>query len=574
VYKAAHGDLKIPSRFVVPSMSPWPEAAHGLKLGIRVAAIRSTGRFINHDESRRSLLDSLGFVWRLRSSLDGDVDFDQVYEGLVAYKGEYGDTCVPASFIIPDVPPWPVQIRGLPLGSKVTSVRTKGFMKSNPEAQKKLEELGVEMDGKAAANNVRFKKVYDGLVAYKKVTGDLLVPQPYVIPNEPEFPEETWGLRLGARVNAIRSQGTFVKTDPTRKDMLNEIGFVWEPPSTASGKKRGRRKKEDSEETNSSQASIALGDLPEFQAISQATPTWEKGGEVGDIRSNTELEMAMMELDANQGQWEFDEFNGFELEDVVEALTVYREARGDFDVPRNYVCNEVEVEDSTSIAEGLGLDDVAAEGSADAAPSSDDSEVVKSLMDAIEGIEGLEGLGEDDEDEDEDEEIDGGGLGEEAVGEDDTDDIVSSLFADIVAEEEQEATAKIEFDPKFNGMKLGEMVWRLRIGDVGAKHDPEEKAMLDKIGFHWGDTSKFIRAPFARTLCGLYAYKKIRGDLCVELGFRIPPYDPWPSVLGDYELGKYVNQLRGQKDLLQKEYPLKMQMLNQLNFLWLSKRKD
>lgn len=95
--------------------------------------------------------------------------------------------------------------------------------------------------------------------------------------------------------------------------------------------------------------------------------------------------------------------------------------------------------------------------------------------------------------------------------------------------------------------------------------------MLDNIGFDWGDTSKYIHAPFARVLAALYAYKKIRGDLCVERAFEIPEYDPWPAVLGGFELGHYVNEIRGQKELLREEYPLKMQMLNQLNFLWLSK---
>ena len=264
----------------------------------------------------------------------------------------------------------------------------------------------------------------------------------------------------------------------------------------------------------------------------------------------------------------------------MEALRIYQEAAGNFDVPRNYVCNEVEVVESMSVAEGLGLGEGEGEGG-DVAESSDDSEVVKSLMDAIEGIEGLEGLGED-EDEDDDElsadlGVDEDSEGITGVGDDEEADI-SSLFSDIVAEseiaEEEQTKERIDFGSKFDGMKLGEIVWRLRIGDVGVKHDSEEKAMLDAIGFDWGETSKFIRAPFARTLCGLYAYKKIRGDLCVEMNFKIPSYDPWPSVLGDFELGKYVNQLRGQKALLQEEYPLKMQMLNQLNFLWLSKRKD
>ena len=42
-------------------------------------------------------------------------------------------------------------------------------------------------------------------------------------------------------MNAIRSQGTFVNTEPARKDELTELGFVWEQPSDA--RRRGRKKK-------------------------------------------------------------------------------------------------------------------------------------------------------------------------------------------------------------------------------------------------------------------------------------------------------------------------------------------
>ena len=105
--------------------------------------------------------------------------------------------------------------RGLPLGKKVASMRNKSFSKANPEIYIPLEELGVQLDVKAAVNDNRFQRVFDALVRYKEIYGDLSVPQPFVIREESdEWSESTWGLRLGARVNAIQSQGTFVNTKP------------------------------------------------------------------------------------------------------------------------------------------------------------------------------------------------------------------------------------------------------------------------------------------------------------------------------------------------------------------------
>ena len=121
-----------------------------------------------------------------------------------------------------------------------------------------LSKLGFQLDAKAASTDLRYQKVYDALVRYKELYGDLVVPQPFTVPeNSDDWPESTWGLRLGARVNAIRSQGTFVKSDPLRKEELDELGFVWEPPADPNGKRRGRKRKSDLEEEDGSGESSA-----------------------------------------------------------------------------------------------------------------------------------------------------------------------------------------------------------------------------------------------------------------------------------------------------------------------------
>jgi hypothetical protein len=252
MYKAAYGDLKVPARFVVPSMPPWPKNAWEMKLGHKVAAIRSTGKHVQDSPERRTALEDMGFVWRLRapsarstdSKLDG-ISFEQVYSALETYKSIHDDLNVQNSFVVPDVEPWPEHTRGMPLGKKLSTIRSKPYLKSNPGAEDKLTYLGLQMDGKTAVNDVRYQKVYNALAKYKEINGDLLVPQPFVVPEgDDNWPEEMWSLRLGARVNAIRSQGTFVNAVPERKDELDVLGFVWDYPVNEKGKKRGRKKKE------------------------------------------------------------------------------------------------------------------------------------------------------------------------------------------------------------------------------------------------------------------------------------------------------------------------------------------
>jgi hypothetical protein len=224
-----------------------------MKLGQRVAAIRSTGKFVQNNETRRKILEDMGFLWRLRAAetTTVDVSFDQIYLALVTFKKlspTQKTLSIPPNFVVPDCDPWPESTRGLPLGKNLSNIRSKSFLKNNPGAKEKLNALDFEFDGKAAANDTRFQNVYDALVTYNNIYGDLLVPQPFVVPEKSdEWPENTWGLRLGARVNAIRSQGTFVHTNPDRRQQLDNLGFVWSPPPSASGRKRGRRKKEDVE---------------------------------------------------------------------------------------------------------------------------------------------------------------------------------------------------------------------------------------------------------------------------------------------------------------------------------------
>ena len=225
-----------------------------MKLGQRVAAIRATGKYVQNNEKRRKILDDMGFLWRLRSpspgkKLDG-IAFEQVFDALKTYREQVQPTGmldVPPNYVVPDCEPWPDSTRGLPLGKIMPTVRSKPYLKQHPDAEAKLASLGFQPDVKTAANDLRYQRVYDALVIYKELYGDLLVPQPFTVPEDgEEWPKEVRGLRLGARVNAIRSQGTFVKSSPARKDELDALGFVWEPPVNAEGKRRGRKRKEES----------------------------------------------------------------------------------------------------------------------------------------------------------------------------------------------------------------------------------------------------------------------------------------------------------------------------------------
>jgi hypothetical protein len=58
------------------------------------------------------------------------------------------------------------------------------------------------------------------------------------VPSELPWPEDTWGIKLGSRVSAIRSQSTFVSNSPARRGLLDSIGFCWELPSEIKRRKK------------------------------------------------------------------------------------------------------------------------------------------------------------------------------------------------------------------------------------------------------------------------------------------------------------------------------------------------
>ena len=73
----------------------------------------------------------------------------------------------------------------------------------------------------------RWQCVLQSLVAYKKLHGDLQVPSEFVVPSEAPWPKEAWGLKLGQRVNNIRSAEQYVKDEPERRAELDAMGFRW-----------------------------------------------------------------------------------------------------------------------------------------------------------------------------------------------------------------------------------------------------------------------------------------------------------------------------------------------------------
>jgi hypothetical protein len=209
----------VPNRFVVPSEAPWPEEACGMKLGHRVNDIRSHEIYVKDHPERRAELDALGFVWD-----DLERRWEEVRAALLAYQEVNGDLEVPFRFVVPSEAPWSEEVWGMKLGSRVDTIRSKEiFVKDHPERRAELDALGFVWDTRER----RWEEVHAALLAYHEVHGDLQVHWKFVVPSEAPWSEEAWGMKLGMRVNQIRSREDYVKHHPARRAALGVLGFRW-----------------------------------------------------------------------------------------------------------------------------------------------------------------------------------------------------------------------------------------------------------------------------------------------------------------------------------------------------------
>ncbi|OQR94184.1 hypothetical protein ACHHYP_01652 [Achlya hypogyna] len=216
-YKAHHGHVLVPYEFIVPADDAWPLDARGSKLGVAVTNIRS--RVEQLPPARKAALDALGFVWDSQ-----ELVFQTKLVALAAFAAEHGHAHVPFEFRVPLASPrWPQAAWGLKLGRAVHDLRCRAdALPARRRAQ--LDALGFVWD--SHEHNWATKLL--AMRCFKRQTGNLLVPQDFVVPATAPWPEPTWRLRLGQAITNIRFRAASLAAD--RRRQLAQIGFVWDYP--------------------------------------------------------------------------------------------------------------------------------------------------------------------------------------------------------------------------------------------------------------------------------------------------------------------------------------------------------
>lgn len=225
--------------------------------------------------------------------------------------------------------------------------------------------------------------------------------------------------------------------------------------------------------------------------------------------------------------WFNDDFgDDFVFEDVVEALNFYKDSYDSFD--------------------SLDIDFIVPE------PSFGDEFNLEASAEAAAAIANAESMGED----------------SDALIAAEIERMELEMKGETDSEEDEEDSETVKWPEHLVGMKLGSIAERIRDGSLEVKHLPDRKAMLDKIDFDWGDGRKFLDVPFEKTMCAMFGYYLVRGDLFVYEDFVMPGDKPWPSILAGFELGQAVKRIRELQNFFEAYHPEKVQLLRRVEFVW------
>ena len=193
-YKKEYGHVRVPPSY---------KTEDGFNLGTWVTSRRISKKLGKTSQDKIDQLDTLGFEWD-----PYDEKFISRLNYLKEFKEEYGHIRVPVTYKTKD---------GIALGAWLG--RNKRLIKSGKLSQDKvvlIEDLGLIIDIKEE----QFILGVNYLKKFKEEYGHIKVPARY---------ETTEGFNLGGWAASRRNEKKSGKISQERINLLDELGFVWDP---------------------------------------------------------------------------------------------------------------------------------------------------------------------------------------------------------------------------------------------------------------------------------------------------------------------------------------------------------
>lgn len=205
-YYDKFGNLDVASRYMTKD---------GICLGSWLSNLRTWESSGVHSKyltaERKKALEEIGMIW---SKLN--YYWENNFSAAVKYYKENGNLIIPSNFVSAD---------GIRLGNWIGRLRKlrKGQCKGTPptpEQIKRLDDIGMVWELNITR---KWDNAYGFAKKYFETNGDLLVPSSY---------KTETGFSLGQWVQNQRKAFNKGTIDEARKQLLNQIGMVWNPPNS------------------------------------------------------------------------------------------------------------------------------------------------------------------------------------------------------------------------------------------------------------------------------------------------------------------------------------------------------
>ena len=140
------------------------------------------------------------------------------------YERNFQSRNVPQDFVVPATTDWSAGLQGKSYSELwYMALQEKGFYSELNRGRLKTFNISLPWHYETHI----FNTTVLALEAYSHEYCDLLVPQTFRVPMKSPWPQQCWNLPLGQLVFRIRNRGAFLKASSHRRQILDDMGFIW-----------------------------------------------------------------------------------------------------------------------------------------------------------------------------------------------------------------------------------------------------------------------------------------------------------------------------------------------------------